>query len=241
MNLLFELENNDTGEKIEISSFDIERIINSKFESVSLKNNQGCFTVVDEFDFDEDSFDPEADPKLFSLFITSKANKVKLARITLAETESQTYEVNASWFKTIAEKLLFVEGFANKFPQINGLWRKLSKEKYWIWNQLALLNTTFPDKNIRSIKKSISWDLSEIISIEEFFFSLGETVNGPLGYYGACLTGFDDCVLGDFGNVPPFELIVPKLKSIEAKMGKEFIDEFRKTCEKHHIKLNEKC
>ncbi|TDF93060.1 barstar family protein [Paenibacillus piri] len=58
---------------------------------------------------------------------------------------------------------------------------------------------------IRSKEQVNTIDGELIQDVETFYIALGEAVNGPFGYYGACLNGFEDCLCGDFGLVPPLE------------------------------------
>jgi hypothetical protein len=44
--------------------------------------------------------------------------------------------------------------------------------------------------------------------IPDLFLQLGEQVNGPGGYFGACLDGLDDCLFGKFGLTLPITLQV---------------------------------
>jgi RNAse (barnase) inhibitor barstar len=54
-------------------------------------------------------------------------------------------------------------------------------------------------------------DSSKITDIPSFHIALGEAVNGPGGYYGACLDALEDCLCGRFGLIPPFRLVIPDI------------------------------
>jgi RNAse (barnase) inhibitor barstar len=44
-----------------------------------------------------------------------------------------------------------------------------------------------------------------------FYFTLGESINGPGGYFGGCLDSLSDCLSGGFGVKPPFTLEINRM------------------------------
>jgi RNAse (barnase) inhibitor barstar len=47
---------------------------------------------------------------------------------------------------------------------------------------------------------------SWINDVPSFYLTLGEAINGPNGYFGACLDALSDCLFGDFGVLPPLTI-----------------------------------
>jgi RNAse (barnase) inhibitor barstar len=47
----------------------------------------------------------------------------------------------------------------------------------------------------------------KVTDLESFFQVFGEMVNGPGGYFGKTLSGFDDCLFGRFGLEEPCRII----------------------------------
>lgn len=55
---------------------------------------------------------------------------------------------------------------------------------------------------------------SWIIDVPSFYLSLGESINGPNGYFGACLDALSDCLCGDFGVLPPLTIRLSHFDSV---------------------------
>lgn len=45
-----------------------------------------------------------------------------------------------------------------------------------------------------------------INDVPSFYLSLGEAINGPNGYFGACLDALSDCLCGGVGVLPPLTI-----------------------------------
>jgi RNAse (barnase) inhibitor barstar len=54
--------------------------------------------------------------------------------------------------------------------------------------------------------RTVCLDGTWITDVPSFYLSLGEAVNGPNGYFGACLDAFADCLTGGFGVWPPLTI-----------------------------------
>lgn len=53
------------------------------------------------------------------------------------------------------------------------------------------------------VNETIILDGNNIDSVPGFYLALGEAVNGPNGYFGACLDSLSDCLCGGFGLALP--------------------------------------
>lgn len=60
--------------------------------------------------------------------------------------------------------------------------------------------------NADRINETIILDGSKIDSVPSFFLELGQAVNGPNGYFGACLDSLSDCLCGGFGLAMPITI-----------------------------------
>ncbi len=82
--------------------------------------------------------------------------------------------------------------------QKNDLWTQLPKSERQGWLHAALYNGD------RSGQQGVDV-LVDGLNIDDwnaFHCALGEAVNGPGGYFGRCLYGLEDCLIGDFGPIP---------------------------------------
>ncbi|NMI02379.1 hypothetical protein HF638_00220 [Paenibacillus sp. SZ31] len=60
--------------------------------------------------------------------------------------------------------------------------------------------------NIQDINQTYYVDGRNITDKISFYFALGESINGPGGYFGGCLDSLSDCLCGGFGVKPPFTI-----------------------------------
>ncbi|MDR0267234.1 barstar family protein [Paenibacillus sp.] len=103
-------------------------------------------------------------------------------------------------------------------PNELGQWVSCTLEEKRAWLQVLRLRSR-EFHTLRDKEQVITIDGELIQDRETFYIALGEAVNGPFGYYGACLNGFEDCLCGDFGLVPPFTLEwINFHKSFEAEL-----------------------
>jgi len=66
---------------------------------------------------------------------------------------------------------------------------------------------------------TIELDGRELVDIPSFYLVLGHAVNGPDGYYGACLDALSDCLCGGFGLIPPFTLKIHHADAARESLG----------------------
>ena len=62
-------------------------------------------------------------------------------------------------------------------------------------------------------------DGSLIQDIPSFYLALGESINGPRGYFGTCLMSLDDCLSGGFGAKLPVTVIIYNSEELEYKLS----------------------
>ena len=73
--------------------------------------------------------------------------------------------------------------------------------------------------------KKVTLDGSTIDGIPSLFMALGYAVNGPGGYFGACLDSLSDCMCGGFGVKLPF-----RVRIVDADNLRERLDWFEWFC-----------
>jgi RNAse (barnase) inhibitor barstar len=96
----------------------------------------------------------------------------------------------------------------NSIPTTKNRWKMLKKEEKRAWVEVtrkAHCAAGIPKKD--STKITIFLNGNNITDIPSFFCAIGEAINGPGGYFGETLEGFEDCLCGGFGLIPPFKLI----------------------------------
>lgn len=100
------------------------------------------------------------------------------------------------------------------------LWRDTIPTRYNIWLNFSMLQRNLWLEIIRNYHNTYANCLQHqdetnqtfylngrnITDKTSFYFSLGEAVNGPGGYFGACLDSLSDCLSGGFGVIPPFSI-----------------------------------
>ncbi|MCD5312772.1 barstar family protein [Kineosporia babensis] len=103
-------------------------------------------------------------------------------------------------------------------PQQRGLWTPYDSTQRRRWLAAALQHqhlTTGPD---RPPGATFRLDGAHITDIEGFYCDLGEAVNGPGGYFGHNGDALNDCTLGGFGALAPFELVWPHAGVVRAAL-----------------------
>ncbi|MFF0296954.1 hypothetical protein ACFYST_25015 [Kitasatospora sp. NPDC004614] len=103
-------------------------------------------------------------------------------------------------------------------PQQPGSWRGLSVAAKEEWQSLAL-NRRDPEPD----RSGGEYHLAGAGVEDEtgLHCALGEAINGPGGYYGRESMGFEDCLGGGFGAVPPFTLVWHDFAATERELAEE--------------------
>jgi RNAse (barnase) inhibitor barstar len=90
----------------------------------------------------------------------------------------------------------------NELTEYN-LWRKLKKESRQGWLEVAInLQSNIIDR--ANLIVEINGDL--IDDTDSFYCVIGESINGPGGYFGRNLDALHDCFRGEFGVKLPFTI-----------------------------------
>ncbi|MFF7274688.1 barstar family protein [Streptomyces griseorubiginosus] len=91
-------------------------------------------------------------------------------------------------------------------PTTPNRWARCGTEGRRFWLRTALDNHEHgrPD---RPPGTTYHLDGRHVTDLPGFFCALGETVNGPGGYFGWGLDALNDCLLGRWGAAPPFTLV----------------------------------
>lgn len=66
--------------------------------------------------------------------------------------------------------------------------------------------------------RTVHLDGAWIDDIPSFYLSLGEAINGPNGYFGACLDALDDCLNGGFGVLYPLTIRLSHFDRVRAAL-----------------------
>jgi RNAse (barnase) inhibitor barstar len=61
---------------------------------------------------------------------------------------------------------------------------------------------------------TVHLDGTWINDVPSFYLSLGEAINGPYGYFGACLDSLSDCLCGSFGVRPPLTIYLSNFDKV---------------------------
>ncbi|MEU6849119.1 hypothetical protein ABZ901_04175 [Actinacidiphila alni] len=127
-------------------------------------------------------------------------------------------------------------GYSSPYPHANEVWQRwasLEPVKLGEWHQWPTAWLHVAQKvwfrSGHSAKKygsetDVAINGAEIYSEDGFFCALGESVNGPGGYYGATLSGLADCLSGSQGVNFPFRLHWKEISSSKISLGWEFVD-----------------
>ncbi|GIE85725.1 barstar family protein [Actinoplanes regularis] len=90
-------------------------------------------------------------------------------------------------------------------PVEKNLWAGYDRELRYQWARIAVGRR--PDGPDRPAGITYELDGRFVTDIEGFYCAIGEAINGPGGYFGSDLDGFDDCLCGGFGAQTPFRLV----------------------------------
>lgn len=87
-----------------------------------------------------------------------------------------------------------------------GMWRSLAREDWHGWLSVALNHHAY--REIIEPEQGSIYEIDGGFIVDEasFYCSLGEAINGPVGYFGWNLSALEDCLIGDWGASRPFTL-----------------------------------
>lgn len=89
------------------------------------------------------------------------------------------------------------------------IWSQFTNHQREIWMEIIRNrdNCSKISSNIQDITNQTYYvDGRHITDKISFYFALGESINGPGGYFGGCLDSLSDCLCGGFGVKPPFTI-----------------------------------
>ncbi|MFD3441027.1 hypothetical protein ACFWU3_26355 [Streptomyces sp. NPDC058685] len=92
-------------------------------------------------------------------------------------------------------------------PREPHLWSALSGSERVAWSNATQNNRTARPAPGAPVRATIHLDGRHITDVQGFALALGEAVNGPGGWFGACLGTIDHALGGDWGARPPFTLV----------------------------------
>ena len=85
-----------------------------------------------------------------------------------------------------------------------GLWKSLTEQEKWGWLEVALKSHL---KDKKDITKTIIIEGKDITDYPSFYCALGESANGPGGYFGWNLDALYDCLIGGWGIIFPAKVL----------------------------------
>lgn len=92
-------------------------------------------------------------------------------------------------------------------PSVLGEWRKLDAAGREAWlDRVCQRAFDANEACVRTSRSAVTIDGNDFDDLTGFFCTVGEAVNGPGGYFGRNLLGFDDCMFGGFGLEQPFTI-----------------------------------
>ncbi|TBL67465.1 barstar family protein [Paenibacillus thalictri] len=91
----------------------------------------------------------------------------------------------------------------------NNIWSHFTKRQREIWleiirNRISCGSSSFNSQD--ETNQTYYVDGRHVTDKISFYFALGESINGPGGYFGGCLDSLSDCLCGGFGVIPPFTI-----------------------------------
>jgi RNAse (barnase) inhibitor barstar len=101
------------------------------------------------------------------------------------------------------------------FPIEKNEWATWKPSLWPAWLDVARNVSNFSPKTTHQ-QDRFFFDCEYVVDETSFFCALGETMQGPGGYYGKDLDSMEDCLCGGFGPVPPFEI---KLRSLRTSVA----------------------
>ncbi|WP_125722599.1 barstar family protein [Flavobacterium ustbae] len=184
-----------------INFFDFEDRLKKEFTE---NDNGGYFCVLDN----------QNNIKLAYFFYDLKIINKQELNTTLFHTEISCFLYEAS--KGVSDVW---KSRINKNITEYNLWEKLDKKKRQGWLEVALhfQHITEDKENLK-----ITLDGKLVDDEDSFFCALGESINGPGGYFGRGYDSLHDCLRGDFGIKLPFTLIWKNHLKSKEKLQKKF-------------------
>ncbi len=100
------------------------------------------------------------------------------------------------------------EDWRTGMPRRTNLWARYSPEERRAWLQVARLHSRWGRRSIsdRPAGQTYEIDGRYITDLPGFYCAIGESINGPGGYFGGGPDGLRDCLRGGFGASVPFTL-----------------------------------
>lgn len=132
-------------------------------------------------------------------------------------------ELKGSLEKTFSEdELELCKGWKDWFPTNKDEWIGLSEGKRRKWLEIARAKHFKKEVlDIDKANKIYYLNGKSIIDYSSFFCAIGETINGPGGYFGFDMASLRDCLCGGFGAKIPFTLVWDNANISVEKLDKE--------------------
>lgn len=92
-------------------------------------------------------------------------------------------------------------------PQTPGAWAALDTRQRWAWLDHVRGRASLRAHEDRPPGHPYELDGRHVTDVPGLYLALGETVNGPGGYFGGSLDALDDCLGGTFGRTAPATLL----------------------------------
>jgi hypothetical protein len=93
-------------------------------------------------------------------------------------------------------------------PAALGEWRELDEANRLLWLECARRRLFDGGCDVmRAPDRTIELDGTIVDGLVGFFCAIGEAVNGPGGYFGRSMQGFDDCLFSGFGLEYPYTIV----------------------------------
>ena len=161
------------------------------------------FTNIDEVEQFQKIFISSLNDEIndYGIILTDLNQKNKVYYLKIWEILSVDNEnVTTSSFILMPNNKIFKiwkEYFENGISEYNQ-WKKIKQSEKQAWLELAL---SFQSIDYEKLKSIIEIDGIYINSLNDFFCSIGEALNGKGGYFGKDLYGFYDCLSNpEFGT-----------------------------------------
>ncbi|MFJ9806548.1 barstar family protein [Streptomyces wuyuanensis] len=111
--------------------------------------------------------------------------------------------------------------WASGRPLANGEWARYPVESHDSW--LHVVQNSWFETGHAAKRYGVGdicvLDGREILGESSFYCALGESVNGPGGYFGSTLDGLADCLASSRNDSAPFELVWEHFSGAQEKMG----------------------
>ncbi|MBJ6636777.1 barstar family protein [Streptomyces sp. DHE7-1] len=111
--------------------------------------------------------------------------------------------------------------WASGSPLENGEWARYPVESHDSW--LHVVQNSWFETGHEAKRYGVGEiciiDGKKILSESSFYCALGESVNGPGGYFGSTLDGLADCLASSRNASAPFELVWEHFSGAQERMG----------------------